>query len=64
VGRSLTPPPCLFTSRDRDVTSGGIVAGLLLSSSSFILNKFKLLFTFLYLQNILYIQTYFLCICF
>ena len=27
----MNPPPCLFTSRDRAVTSGGIVAVLLLS---------------------------------
>ena len=27
---SLTPSPCLFTSRDRDVTSGGIPGPLLL----------------------------------
>jgi len=29
--RSMAPPSCLFTSRDRDVTSGGIVAVLLLA---------------------------------
>jgi len=27
----MTPPPCLFILRDRDVTSGGIVTPLLLT---------------------------------
>jgi len=38
---SLTPPPSLFTSRDRDVTSGGIPTHLLLSFKKSFLSSNK-----------------------